>query len=80
MNAITRTIIDKRNGFYLHALEVCDVYEFQSIIDEIYSEFINDYSIDVIIEFIQSMELYCLIDENADEVFNFKISDYINQL
>ena len=77
MNAILEMILEKRNGFYVHALEVSDVYELQSCIDALYDELINDYDEVTFIDFITSMELYCTDEENEEEVYNFNITDYI---
>jgi hypothetical protein len=80
MNAILTMILEKRNGHYIHTLEVSDVYELQSAIDSLYDELIDDYSIETFINFITSMELYCLEENNEDEVYNFDITNYINNL
>lgn len=80
MNAILSMILDKREGHYVHALEVSDVYELQSCIESLYNELIDEYSIDVFIDFITSMELYCLEDENEDEVYNFDIVSFIKSI
>lgn len=79
MNAILSMILEKRQGMYIHALEVNDVYELQSCIDTLYDELINDYDTETFIDFITSMELYCL-DPNDENVYNFDIINYINTL
>jgi len=80
MNPILETIIEDRNGFYVHTLEVNDVYELKNAIECIYEEFVDDYSIEDIIEFFDTIELYCLAENNDDEVYNFSITEYINSL
>ncbi len=80
MNAILEMIIDKRNGFYIHGLEITDVYELQSATDSLYDELIEEYGIDTFIDFITSMSLYCTDEENEEEVYNFNITEYINNL
>lgn len=81
MNAIVNKVIEKRNGHYCHALEVSDLYELQSAVDSLYNEFTKDgFTKDEIIEFFESLELYCLEDENEDEIFSFIFADYINNL
>jgi hypothetical protein len=80
MNAILEQVINARNGHYCHALEVSDVYELQSIIDSLYDEFAGQHEKKVIIDFISSMEMYCLEEANEEEVFNFNISEYIESL
>lgn len=80
MNAILAMILESRKGMYIHALEVTDVWELQSCIDSLYDELIEDYDVETFIDFITSMELYCLEDENEDEVYSFDITNYINNL
>ena len=80
MNAILTDVIKKRQGHYCHALEVADVYQLQSVIDSLYDEFILDYGVDDIVEFISSMELYCLNDEHERDVFSFDVAQYIREL
>jgi len=80
MNAILEIVIDNRKGNYCHALEVSDVYELESVIESIYNEFIETQSKEVIIEFFNTMALYCLEEENEDEIFNFNIANFINSL
>jgi hypothetical protein len=80
MNAILETILSARKGMYCHALEVNDVYELQSVIDALYDEFINDYDVKTLIDFITSLELYCLCETNEGEVYNFSVEEYINSL
>jgi hypothetical protein len=80
MNAILETILKDRNGMYVHALEINDVYELESCIDSLYDEFIEDYSKETFIDFITSMSLYCLDETNEDKVYDFNIIEYINNL
>ncbi len=80
MNAILSMILEKRNGHYVHALEVNDVYELQSGIEALYSELIEGYSLDTFIDFITFMQLYCLDDSNDDEVYNFDIVNFIKSI
>ena len=79
MNAILEKVHKARNGFYVHAMEVSDVYELQSIIEQLCEEF-REYDREVLIEFICSMELYCLTEVHEDEVYSFDIEEYINEL
>lgn len=80
MNAILEKITENRNGFYVHAIEVNDVYELQNAIECIYNEFESTYDREMTIDFFNSMEIYCLDDSNSEEVHNFNITDYINNL
>lgn len=80
MNAILEQVLTDRKGHYVHTLEVSDVYELKSAIDSLYDELIRDYDKEVVIDFITSMSLYCLVDENDSEVYDFNITEYINNL
>ena len=77
MNPILKQCIESRNGNYCHALEVADVYELQNIVESIAEEGWNKPDL---IEFFQSAEVYCLIERNEDEVYNFNFQEYINEL
>lgn len=80
MNTIIEKVIEQRKGMYVHALEVEDVYELQSCIEQLYSEFIENYSADEIIQFFESMEIYCLDESQESEVYEFNITEYIKTL
>ena len=80
MNAILEIILDNRQGHYVHALEVNDVHELQSAIESLYDELIEDFNLDIFIDFITTMQLYCLDDENDDEVYDFDIVNFIKNL
>jgi hypothetical protein len=80
MNAILNKVIESRGGQYCHVLEVSDVYELENILENIYCEFIDEFSIDEIIEFCYMMEIYCLNEENETEVFEFHIEYFLKQL
>jgi type III secretory pathway component EscR len=80
MNAILNKIIEQRKGMYVHALEVSNVYELQSSIEQLYAEFIEEFSVEEIVEFFNSMELYCLIESEETEVYDFDITEYIKSL
>ena len=77
MNKILNHVINIRQGHYCHALEVNDIFELQACIDAIYNEFIRDYTVKDIICFFDTIELYCLNDNNESEVYNFNIKNYI---
>ena len=65
---------------YCHALEVNDAYELECILCEIYDNYIKKYKIDVIIDFCESLSIYCLNDENEKEVYDFNISEFLQNL
>ena len=80
MNTILSDVIEKRQGHYCHALEVNDELELQSCIEALYDEFIVEYTVDEIVEFFATIELYCLNDEYENEVFAFDIAEHIREL
>lgn len=80
MNPIIELILEKREGHYVHALEVYDVYELESFLDSFYSEFIYEFNIETIIDFCATLSIYCLSDENENEVYNFNITNYLKNL
>ena len=80
INPILLKILENRRGHYVHALEVNDVYELEAIICSLYDEFIREYDINTFIDFMTSMQIYCLTEENENEVNNFDIQNYINNL
>lgn len=89
MNPILNKCIKSRNGNYCHALEVSNTYELKSIIESVYDENINDYSIEDIKDFFNSIQLYHLVDEtesdeqnneNENLVYNFDFDQFIDSL
>ena len=79
-NKILLDVIEKRQGHYCHALEVNNVFELQSIIESLYDEFIKDYTLNDIVNFFNTIELYSLNDDNENSIYNFSIKDYILSL
>ena len=67
----------KNNSSYCHVLEVCDVYELQSSIEAIADE---GWSQDDLMEFFNTIEIYCICEQNEIEVTEFSTDDYINEL
>ena len=76
MNQILEEVLNNRNGHYVHALEVESVWELKTIIECICEEH-SDKLIGIIIDFLESAELYCLNEEYEDEVYSFNIGDYV---
>jgi hypothetical protein len=77
MNPILETIIDQRNGHYCHCVEVSDTYELESIAEQIISEFQDNHSEATIIDFLESLAIYSLDDDNEQEIFDFSFTDYV---
>ena len=79
MNPIIE-IYRKNRMNYCHVAEVETVYELQCIIDSIYDEFIEDFGLDTVIDFCTTLEIYCLTEGNEEEVYNFDIKQYLQDL
>jgi hypothetical protein len=77
MNPILETIIDQRNGHYCHCVEVSDTYELEGIAEQIILEFQDEHDEPTIIEFLESLEVYSLNDDNEQEIFDFSFTDYV---
>ena len=75
MNAILDKVIEQRNGHYCHVLEVSDVHELESILEQIVDSFSNEFSDEEIQEFIDTLEIYCLDESNEDEVYNYQFKN-----
>ena len=85
MNPIYQEILDTRNGHYVHALEVSNVYELESICESLFNEYIDKYSIEVLIDFCSTLEIYYFDDENENEideneVYNFNVTEFLKSL
>jgi len=85
MNSLLNKIIESRNGHYCHCVEVSTVYDLENIAESIISENENDFSIEVITEFLESLTVYYLAEEGEEEneeeeekIYNFSFSNYIN--
>jgi len=77
MNAILEKMYEVRGGHYCHALEVENSIDLEMTIEAIYQEFEGDYSLEEIIGFCESLELYCLNDDEAMDVYNYNIAEQL---
>jgi len=85
MNRILNYILEQRRGYYVHALEVANVSELQSIIESIYNEFIDNYYKEEIIDFFETIQIYYYTEEEENEeeeneLYDFNITNFINTL
>ena len=80
MNPIVESIIEKRNGHYVHAIEVNNVDELTSCLENLIEELINDWKKTQIIEFIETLQIYCLMEKNEDDVYDFDINNYTKDI
>lgn len=78
MNRLFDKILKERKGFYVHALEVNNTYDIESVIESVILQN-EDFTENEYIEFFESIELYYLGDDPAEEekVYNFSFEDYI---
>ena len=81
MNPILNEIIENRNGFYVHAVEVTEVYELEAVAEQIITEYQDRYTTEVIIDFLESLTVYYLgEDEQVEEqVYEFSFREYIEE-
>jgi len=77
MNKLIEKLIEIRGGHYCHVIEVSDVYELECIADSICDEFERQYPKETIIDFLESLEVYCLDDAKESEIFAFSFTEYI---
>ena len=85
MNPIYQEILDARNGRYIHVLEVSNVYELESVCESLFNEYIDKYSIEVLIDFCSTLAIYYFDDENENEideneVYNFNVTEFLKSL
>jgi len=84
MNALLNKVIENRKGNYCHVVEVSTVYELECIAEAILSENENDFSIEIITEFLESLTVYYLPEEDEENkeeeeaIYNFSFTEYIN--
>ena len=85
MNPIYQEILEARNYHYVHALEVSNVYELESILESLFNEYIDKYSIEIIIDFCNTLSIYYFDEENENEVdenevYNFDVTEFLQNL
>jgi hypothetical protein len=80
MNPILNEIIEKRNGFYCHCIEVSDVYELENVAEQIMLEYSEKYSEKNIIDFLESLTVYALDESKEDEIYSFSFTEYIKDM
>ena len=85
MNPLLQKVINDRQGHYCHVVEVSTVYDLECISESICQENEKEFSIEVITEFLESLEVYYLPEEDSEEdseeegkIYNFSFTDFIN--
>ncbi len=80
MNKIIKRISDNRS-VYCHVLECSTLDEVMLVVDELLEDFISFKDSDEdIIDFFETIELYCLNDENENAFFNFDMNKYVKSI
>jgi|LakMenEpi03Aug12_release.lakeMendotaPanAssembly.Ray.scaffolds.fasta_scaffold1219884_2 hypothetical protein len=87
-NKLINKIVEERNGHYVHAIEVINVYEIESIIEAVFDTYESEeITATDIFYFFDSIEVYHLEDQemteeqnkqNEEKVYNFNFEEYIN--
>lgn len=83
MNTILDSIIDRRKGHYVHALEVNNLDELTNTIETLADEFIKDgYSLEDIKDFFNTISIYYLGEDETEEtlIYDFDIESYLFDL
>tara|TARA_R110000787_G_scaffold229259_2_gene336806 strand:+ start:346 stop:603 length:258 start_codon:yes stop_codon:yes gene_type:complete len=84
MNAILNNISESRKGHYVHALELANCEELKNVIKDLVNEFTEDHTRAEIIEFLTTLSIYYLAEEESEEeetaLYSFDIEAYINEL
>ena len=89
MNKLFNHIAQSKNGHYCHVVEVNNTYELESIVESIYDEFIDRFTIEDIKEFFNTIQVYFLEsdylseEQNSyleNEVYSFNFNVFIDSL
>lgn len=67
MSRLLKHIIAERNGYYVHALELANYYEYACVIEQIVSEYKDSFTLNEIIDFFKSISLYYYYDADSDD-------------
>ena len=81
MNPILEKMYKER-VIYVHALEVSDVYELESLIENLTEQLIKDYTIEEVTKFVTSIQIYYLgnDEDEEEEVYNFDIENKVKEM
>ena len=84
MSRLLDHIIKERNGHYCHALELDSAYSYECVIEQIVSDYKDSFTLEEIIEFFKSIELYYYTGdepeykEEEEQLYNFDYIQLIN--
>jgi len=80
MNPIIELLYKTRYN-YVHAIEVNDVFELQSVLENIAESFTAEgFETDDIKDFILTLEIYCLDEQYETEVYDFNAAKFVEEL
>lgn len=77
MNKILEKIIESRGGHYCHCVEVNSAYELECIAENVAGEFYPEHTEEEILEFLTSLDVYALDDENEESIYEFSFREYL---
>lgn len=80
LNPILEQLIVSRNGNYCHVIEVATAYEIECVIEQLYKEFEDVYTIEDIRDFFNTLDIIYYSGEDENEVHNFNVNEFINSL
>lgn len=66
MSRLLNHVIKERNGHYCHALELDSAYSYECVIEQIVSEYKDDFSRNDIIRFFDSLEVIYYVKNEDD--------------
>lgn len=70
----------QRNGIFITDIEVNDLEELKSFLDNFYNEFIQMFKIQTLTSYFNLVTVYCLNEEEEEAVNNFDIKKYLRNL
>ena len=79
MNPILKKCYENRLN-YCHVVEVDSVSDLTSILDALFDELQENYKFPDILDFCTSLTVYCLNEDNEDEVYSFDVETYLKEL
>jgi hypothetical protein len=71
-------ICESRNNNYCHCVECSETYELESIAESIYDEFEETHTKEEITDFLESLTVYALKEENEEEIYKFSFTKFVN--
>lgn len=83
-NRLLDHIISERKGHYCHTLELANYYEYENIIEQIVSDYKDDFTKDEIIDFFNNIDLYYYTGdepeykEEEEQLYNFDVTRFVN--